>query len=413
MSTAFDNAVTLVRQTADILELDKKYPKADLVHRLVIPDKIIMFRVTLQRDNGNAQSFLCYRVQNSDVLGPYKGGIRFHPQVDLDEVKALALWMTLKTAVVDIPFGGAKGGISVDPTRLSVTELERLTRKYTQRLVNEIGPHVDIPAPDMGTGPREMAWVYDEFRKHSDVARGVVTGKPIEIGGSLGRKEATGRGVVYCMQEAMRDMKMKSGTVAVQGFGNVGMHAALDLETLGVKVVGISDMYGDLYNPHGIPVSKLIEYRDSHGGSIVGFPDAKKIDSVLTCDCDVLMPCAIENVITKANADKVQAKLIIEGANGPTTPEADEILKKKGVIIVPDILANAGGVIVSYFEWVQNREGFYWEESEVNEKLKTRLIKAYKRVEDMSKKLKITLRQAAYCLALDKFARGSIARGIQ
>jgi len=412
MSTVFENAVRLVQETSLILDVDGRYPGKQLVERFIVPDKVIMFRATLQKDDGTMECFLCYRVQHCDMLGPYKGGIRFHPQVDLDEVKALALWMTLKTALVEIPFGGAKGGISVDPASLSVSELERLVRKYTHRLVNDISPNIDIPAPDMGTSSREMAWIYDEYRKHREVARAVVTGKPVEIGGSLGRKEATGRGVVCAMMEAVNDLHLKDFTVSVQGFGNVGSHAALDCEARGIKVVAIGDVAGNLYSAKGINVSALVKYREQTGG-IKGFPGAEAVADVITCPCDVLLPCAIENAIRVDNAERIQAKLIVEGANGPTTPEADAILKRKGILVVPDILANAGGVIVSYFEWVQNREGFYWEEEEVNQRLFLRLQKAYRRVREFAAEKKVTQRQAAYCLALDKVFRATVARGVQ
>lgn len=412
MATVFENAISLVRDVADMLGLEKKYPGLQLVERMAIPDKTIMFRGTLQKDDGSMQVYLCYRVQHNDILGPYKGGIRFHPKVDLEEVKALALWMTLKTSLVDIPFGGAKGGIAVDPRTLSLTELERLVRKYTFRLVNDIGPNIDIPAPDMGTGAREMAWIYDEFRKHRDVARAVVTGKPIEIGGSLGRKEATGRGVVCAMLAATAQLGMKNYKVALQGFGNVGSHAALDLAGRGIKVVAVGDVTGSIHNPKGLDIQALVAHRDKTGG-VRGFHGGKEAADVITIDCDVLLPCAIENAITGDNAGDVKARLVVEGANGPTTLEADRILARKKVLVVPDILANAGGVIVSYFEWVQNREGFYWEEEEVNNRLFRRLHKSYTRVAETALQKKITMRQAAYCLAIDKIIRGTIARGVQ
>ncbi len=412
MATVFENAIGLIREVSDMLELDKRYPGQRLVERLTVPDKIVMFRSTLQKDDGSMAVYHCYRVQHCDVLGPYKGGIRFHPDVDLEEVKALALWMTLKTALVNIPFGGAKGGFSVNPSALSRTELERLVRKYTSRLVGDIGPSTDIPAPDVGTSAREMAWIYDEYRKYHDVARAVVTGKPIEIGGSLGRKEATGRGVVCTMLAATKQLGMKNVTVAVQGFGNVGSHAALDLAQRGIKVVAVSDVTGSIHNPKGLDVSALVKHCAKTGG-IRGFKGAKAIDDVLTVPCDVLLPCALENVITAKNAAKIKARLIVEGANGPTTPEADRILDKRGVFVVPDILANAGGVIVSYFEWVQNREGFYWEEEDVNQRLFRKLEKAYALVAAMAKERKVTMRQAAYCIALEKITRGMTARGVQ
>jgi len=385
----------------------------EIIERIRIPDKVIMFRATVQLDSGPLKVFNCYRIQHSDVLGPYKGGIRFHPEVDLDEVKALALWMSLKTALVDIPYGGAKGGITVDPKTLALTELERLVRKYTSRLVNDIGPNIDIPAPDMGTSAREMAWIYDEYRKYRDVARGVVTGKPIALGGSLGRKEATGRGVVCAMLEAINELGLKNYSVAVQGFGNVGSHAALDLHQRGIKVVAVSDVAASVHNPQGLDIPAMIRHRDATGG-IAGFAGGKELkDDIVGYPCDIFLPCAKENMITAENAGQLKARLVVEGANGPTTPEADKILEERKVLVVPDILANAGGVIVSYFEWVQNREGFYWDEEEVNSRLFNRLRKAYSRTREMSVQKKVTMRQAAYCIALEKIARSMIDRGVQ
>ena len=412
MGTVFENAISLVQQTADRLTLEKRYPGMQIIERMKIPDKIIMFRATVQLDTGPLKVFNCYRIQHSDVLGPYKGGIRFHPEVDLDEVKALALWMSLKTALVDIPYGGAKGGITVDPKTLSTTELERLVRKYTFRLVNDIGPNIDIPAPDMGTSAREMAWIFDEYRKHRDSAYGVVTGKPIALGGSLGRKEATGRGVVCAMLEAVKELGLSNYTVSVQGFGNVGSHAALDCHARGIKVVAVSDVTGSVHNPDGLDIPALIKHRDRTGG-IAGFAGGQALAEIVVYPCDVFLPCAKENTLTAENSGSIKARLIVEGANGPTTPEADRILDAMKVLVVPDILANAGGVIVSYFEWVQNREGFYWEEEEVNNRLFTRLRKAYARVRDMANQKKISLRQAAYGLALDKIVRAMIDRGAQ
>ncbi len=412
MLSAFDNAMTLVERTAVHLGLSEKYPKQRIVERLRIPNKIIMFSSPLQKDNGEIEVYSSFRVQHSDILGPYKGGTRFNKNVDLDEVKALALWMTLKTALVNIPFGGAKGGIAVDPSKLSVTELERLVRKYTSKLVTDIGPSVDIPAPDMGTGAREMAWIYDEYRKHREVAKGVVTGKPVEIGGSLGRLAATGKGVVCTMLEAVREMGLENYTVAVQGFGNVGFHAALDLWKRGVAIVAVGDVTGNIYNPDGFNIEELMAYCKKTGG-VKDFPGSSPLKSIISCDCDVLLPCAMENVIRGRNARHIKAKLIVEGANGPTTPNADSILEERGVKIVPDILANAGGVIVSYYEWVQNREGFYWKEEEVEERLFTLLRKTYSRVSEYSIENKVSLRAAAYALALGKIAKAMAARGVQ
>ncbi|MDD5484191.1 MAG: Glu/Leu/Phe/Val dehydrogenase [Kiritimatiellae bacterium] len=409
----FESAIGLVEKTAEIMNFNKRFHGMEIIERIRVPDKIIMFRATVQLDSGPMKVFHCYRIQHSDVLGPYKGGIRFHPEVDLDEVKALALWMTLKTALVDIPYGGAKGGITVDPKSLSVTELERLVRKYTSRLVNDIGPNIDIPAPDMGTSAREMAWIYDEYRKYRDVARGVVTGKPIALGGSLGRREATGRGVVCAMLEAVNNLGLKNYTAAVQGFGNVGSHAALDLYQRGIKVTAVEDVTGSACNPDGLDIPAMIRHRDSTGG-ISGFSGGRALnESIVGYSCDVFLPCAKENMITAENAPKIKARLIVEGANGPTTPGADKILEERGVLVVPDILANAGGVIVSYFEWVQNREGFYWEEEEVNHRLFSRMRKAYARTKEFSARKKMTMRQAAYCLALEKIVHSMVDRGVQ
>jgi len=412
MNSVFDSAMNLVERIAGLLDIAGRYPGSQFVERMRYPDKTVMFRATLQRDSGETQVLVGYRVQHSDALGPYKGGIRLSPLVDIEEVKALALWMTMKTALVGLPFGGAKGGIAVDPKRLSVMELERLVRKYTYRLLNDIGPNLDIPAPDMGTSAREMAWVYDEYRKHYGAAPGVVTGKPIELGGSQGRTAATGRGVVSVMRHAVRDLGLQDYSVAIQGFGNVGRHAALDLHAQGVRVVALSDITGGVYRKDGLAVKAVCEHVDRTGG-IVGFEGGAPLEDCLTCPCDVLLPCAIESVITAENAPRVQARLIVEGANGPTTPEADEALNARGVTVIPDILANAGGVIVSYFEWVQNLDGLYWEASEVDRKLCAKLEDAYRRTETLAKLKGWTFRDAAYALALDKVASASLARGVQ
>jgi glutamate dehydrogenase (NAD(P)+) len=412
MNSVFDSAMNLVERIAGLLDIAGRYPGSQFVERMRYPDKTVMFRATLQRDSGETQVLVGYRVQHSDALGPYKGGIRLSPLVDIEEVKALALWMTMKTALVGLPFGGAKGGIAVDPKRLSVMELERLVRKYTYRLLNDIGPNLDIPAPDMGTSAREMAWIYDEYRKHYGAAPGVVTGKPIELGGSQGRTAATGRGVVSVMRHAVRDLGLQDYSVAIQGFGNVGRHAALDLHAQGVRVVALSDITGGVYCKDGLAVKAVCEHVDRTGG-IVGFEGGAPLEDCLTCPCDVLLPCAIESVITAENAPRVQARLIVEGANGPTTPEADEALNARGVTVIPDILANAGGVIVSYFEWVQNLDGLYWEASEVDRKLCAKLEDAYRRTETLAKLKGWTFRDAAYALALDKVASASLARGVQ
>jgi len=412
MANVYTNAKKLIKIATSELNLSKTLSKKSLLDRLKMPDKTIIFRSTLQKDNGEMEVYECYRVQYCDSLGPYKGGIRLHPDVNLDEVKALALWMTLKTSLLDVPYGGAKGGIPVDPKSLSKTELERLVRKYTFTLGSNIGPNVDIPAPDMGSSSREMAWIYDEYRKHHGAARAVVTGKPIELGGSLGRKEATGRGVICCMLQGAKDMQLKDYSVAIQGFGNVASYAAIELANQNIKVVAVSDTTGNIYNKDGINILKLIEHKGRNGG-VKGFDNAKPIQDIITCDCDVLLPCAKENAITQDNANGIKAKLIVEGANGPTTPEADEILARNGTTIIPDILANAGGVVVSYYEWVQNREGFYWEEDKITSRLYKRLTGAYRKTATLSEEKKISLRQAAYCIALKKIAIAMTARGVQ
>lgn len=412
MTNPFDDVKKLVTETGGFLKLEEKYPGQNIVSRFLVPDKTILFRVSIKRDNGMVDFYNAYRVQHSDMLGCYKGGIRFHPKVDLDEVKALATWMTLKTALVDIPFGGAKGGINVDPSSLSPSECERLVRKYTHRLISDIGPFIDIPAPDVGTSSREMAWIYDEYRKHNPNARASVTGKPIEIGGSAGRKEATGNGVFFTMMQAVEDMKLKNPKVAVQGFGNVGSHAALACAKNNIPVVAVSDVKGGIYNPAGIDVPELVRHV-SATGTVSGFPGGKELKDLIGCECDVLLPCALEGVINESNAAKIKAKLIVEGANGPTTLSADAILKERNITVVPDILANSGGVIVSYYEWVQNREGFYWDEKDVNERLSKKIISAYMKVRKYAGENKLTYRKAAYCIALEKVAVAMTMRGTQ
>ncbi len=408
----FDDVTRLVEQTGRTLDIEAQYPGQNIVKRFLQPDKIILFRASLKRDDGSIEGYTCYRVQHSDILGPYKGGIRFHPRVDLDEVKALAAWMSLKTALVGIPYGGAKGGISVDPRELSASELERLVRKYAHRLVDDIGPLIDIPAPDVGTGAGEMAWLYDEYRKHRSDALAVVTGKPLELGGSLGRAEATGNGVVFAMVEALRDLGLERPRVAIQGFGKVGGWAAVGCRERELPVVAASDVTGAVQNPDGLDIAALLEHVREAGG-VAGFPGGEPLADLLTCDAEVLLPCALEGVITRENAADIRARLIVEGANGPTTLEADAILEERGVTVVPDILANAGGVVVSYYEWVQNREGFYWEEEEVNRKLLERITGAYATVRDFAAGRSMTLRQAAYCIALDRIARAMDLRGVQ
>ena len=412
MTTPLDDVRQLVTQTGDLLKIDDLYPRENIIQRFLVPDKIIQFRASLKRDNGSIGSYNCYRVQHSDALGCYKGGIRFHPCVDLAEVQALAIWMTLKTALVGIPFGGAKGGVSVSARDLSVNELERLVRKYTHRLINDIGPSSDIPAPDIGTSEREMAWIYDEYRKHREVARGCVTGKPVELGGSLGRRAATGVGVVFAMMEAVGDLGLTAPTVAIQGFGKVGSHAAIACRENGIPVVAVSDAMSAIRKPGGLDIEALVDHMTTNR-SVTSFPDAEPLDDLITCECDILLPCAMESVINKRNASAIRAKLIAEGANGPTMLEADRVLEDKGILVVPDILANAGGVIVSYYEWVQNREGFYWTEDEVTARLRQKITDAFARVRERANEIGVSMRSAAYCLALEKIAMAVHLRGTQ
>jgi glutamate dehydrogenase (NAD(P)+) len=370
----------------------------------------------VQMDDKTVRNFTGFRIQHNINRGPAKGGLRFHPDVSLDEVKALAMWMTWKCAVVNIPFGGAKGGVIVDPYALSANELEHLTRRFATEISILVGPDRDIPAPDVGTNAQVMAWFMDTLSMHRGYSvTASVTGKPVEVGGSLGRAEATGRGVMICTVAALETMGMKpfNQRVVVQGFGNVGSVSARLLEEAGCQVVAVSEDYGGIYNPLGLSVKKLFEYR-AREGTLKGFPGAELIpnDDLLKLDCDVLVPAALENQITSQNAHDVKAKLIVEGANGPTTPEADEILRKRGVILVPDILANAGGVTVSYFEWVQDLQSFFWSEHEINARLETIMTRSFKEVLAIRNEKKVDMRMAAYLLAVNRVAVATADRGI-
>ncbi len=367
-------------------------------------------------DNGKVQVFEGYRTVHSTVLGPSKGGIRYAMDVNDDEVRALSAWMTFKCAAANLPYGGGKGGIKCDPRKLSVGELERLTRAYTSALVDVFGVNKDIPAPDMGTGGREMAWLLDQYQRLTgEDVPGVVTGKPVGLGGSLGRDAATGRGVMVSTLSALAKMGLKPEqvTAAVQGFGNVGSHAARLLASKGVKIVAISDHTAAFYNEKGIDVKAALDFVKTNNGVLKGFKGGAEItnEELLTSKADVLVPAAIQNVITESIASRIQAKLIVEGANGPTTAEADAILQEKGIEVVPDILANAGGVTVSYFEWVQNRQGHYWSEEEVNEKHDKSMTLAFEGVWNNAKEYKTTLRIGAYISALKRIDQGIKSRG--
>ncbi len=384
---------------------------------LSAPDRIAIVSLPLTMDDGSIQVFEGYRVIHSNILGPSKGGLRYDMHVDLDEVKALAAWMTWKCAVVDIPYGGAKGGIKCNPREMSAAELDRLTRAFTRGMVDIFGPDKDIPAPDMGTSAREMAWLMDEYSKATGKTQhAVVTGKPLVLGGSLGRTEATGRGVMISTLNAMRKMNLRPSdvTIAVQGFGNVGSWAAKLLFEQGATVCAISDISGGYWNADGINIEQAIEYRDNNKGTLEGYTGAEKItnDELLTAKVDVLVPAALQDVITEENAHLIQAKLIVEGANGPMSAGADSIIQDKGILVVPDILANAGGVTVSYFEWVQNRLGYKWTLDMVNDRCETIMTTAFDKVYDMYRKNDgISMRIAAYMVAIEKVSETIKYRG--
>ena len=383
---------------------------------LTNPKRQIIVSCPIQMDNGEIEVFTGYRVQYNITLGPAKGGIRYHPDVTLDEVTALAAWMTWKCAVAHVPFGGGKGGVVCDPTRMSRRELEALTRRYVAEIVDAIGPEKDVPAPDVNTNDQVMAWVMDTYSMHvGHTSTAVVTGKPIEMGGSLGRREATGRGVMIVTRESAKHLGLdiNGATVAVQGFGNVGSVSADLLAKIGARIVAVTDWKGGVCNPQGLDVPGMIEFAKQNK-TIDGFPGGEPIENeqLFSLDVDVLVPAALENQITEDNAGNIRAKIIAEGANGPTTPEAHKMLHERGVFVIPDILANAGGVTTSYFEWVQDRHGYFWEESEVNKRLEAKMVEAFHDVLDTSIKYKIDLRTAAYVVAINRVATVTRMRGM-
>jgi glutamate dehydrogenase (NAD(P)+) len=380
------------------------------------PKRELIVNFPVRMDNGDVEMFTGYRVQHNINRGPAKGGIRFSPEVSLDEVRALAMWMTWKCAVVAIPFGGAKGGVLCDPHKLSRAELERLARRYATEISILIGPNSDIPAPDMNTNPQIMAWMMDTFSMHQGYSvPAVITGKPLAIGGSEGRLEATARGILFVTREAMIDLDMdpEESSVVIQGFGNVGGISARLLYELGCKIVALSDISGGVYNPDGIDVHQAMHYSREHG-ALRGLPNTHAVTNaeLLTLPCDVLVPAALENQITEKNATRIQARLIVEAANGPTTPEADHILNDRGVTIVPDILANAGGVTVSYFEWVQDLQRFFWAEHEINDRLESIMTRAYRAVRNKAQQQETNLRMGAYLLAVTRVAEATEIRGV-
>ncbi len=388
----------------------------EMYHILKVPRKQVIVGLPVTMDSGEIRTFEGYRVVHSTILGPSKGGIRFDPGVNLDEVRALAAWMTWKCAVVDIPYGGAKGGVACNPRQMSAGEIERLVRAYTTAMLDVFGPDLDIPAPDMGTGQREMAWLMDEYSKAKGMTvQAVVTGKPIVLGGSLGRTEATGRGVTVSALAGMDKMRLNpyKSTAAVQGFGNVGANAASLLCERGVKIQAISDLSGAYYNEGGIDIDAAMAYRDHNNGQLEGYGGAEPItgDELLSLPVDVLVPAATEDVITMRNAGSIQAKMIVEGANGPTSARADDIINDKGIMVVPDILANAGGVTVSYFEWVQNRIGYKWTLERINRRSDRIMKDAFNKVYKTSQEYGVSLRIAAYIVAIDKVASTYKFRG--
>jgi glutamate dehydrogenase (NAD(P)+) len=398
-------------QAAALLELDPC-----MLRIIKQPRRSVIMKLPIHMDSGRFEVFTAYRVQHNIVRGPAKGGLRFHPNVTLEEVQALAAWMTWKCAVVNIPYGGGKGGICVDPNKLSKSELERLTRRYTADLMDVIGPESDIPAPDVNTGPNIMAWMMDTYSMHARrTVTASVTGKPLSLGGSQGRTDATGRGVVLTVLEACKHLGIdpKGARVAVQGAGNVGFTAARLLHELGARIVAISDVTGGIQNARGIHMEKLGTWL-AEKRFVEGFPGTRPMtqEQLLTCRCDILIPAALEHQITAPIARKVQAKIIAEGANGPTVPQADEILAKRKRFVIPDILCNAGGVTVSYFEWVQNRMGYYWTEDDVNRRLELIMVQSFTDVLQMAEEYKTTMRIAAFMLAIRRVTEVIMLRGV-
>lgn len=385
--------------------------------RLKVPKRSLTVAVPIHRDDGSTQVFQGYRVQHHLSLGPTKGGMRFHPDVELGEVAALAMWMSWKCALTNLPYGGAKGGVNCDPRKLSITELERVTRRFTQEIISFIGPQVDIPAPDMGTNEQTMAWMMDTYSVHMGYSvPGVVTGKPVLLGGSVGRREATGRGVGYLANRAMDVLGLESSkaTAVVQGFGNVGSVAAFSLARFGVKIIAVSDAFGGVYNQGGLDLIALDKYVTANR-SIAGFPGGDSIsnEQLLELQCDILVPAAMERQITGANAAKIKCRILAEGANGPTTPEADKIIdQREEIFVIPDILCNSGGVVVSYFEWVQDLQSFFWNESEVVDKLFRILENAFTQTLTLSRKNKVSMRTAALILGIQRVHQAKKMRGL-
>jgi glutamate dehydrogenase (NAD(P)+) len=407
----WEMARSQLRQTASQIGMEDS-----MLNVLLECKKAVAVSVPTRMDDGSVRVFEGFRCTHNVARGPSKGGIRYHHEVTLEETKALAMWMTWKCALMGLPFGGAKGGVVVNPKELSVLELERMTRRYTTEIINFIGPEADIPAPDVGTSPREMAWIFDTYSMNKGYSvLGVVTGKPLEVGGSVGRVEATARGAAFCVREALRkqDLSIEGRRVAVQGFGNVGSNLALILAGQGATIVALSDSRGGVHNADGIDVQAALAHKQDTG-SLEGLAGAEAItnDELLLVDCDVLAPCALEQVITGENADQIKASIVCEGANGPVTLDADVILDDRGVLVLPDVLANAGGVVVSYFEWVQGLQEYFWKESEVNAKLNDIITRAFAETWRAHEERSLPMRQAAYALAVGRVAEATTTRGL-
>lgn len=408
----FSVALKQLDEASKIIGIDKGMHDV-----LAQPKRILIVSIPTRMDNDEIHVFTGFRSQHNDARGPFKGGIRYHPQVSIDEVKALSMWMTWKCAIANIPYGGGKGGIICNPKQMSTGELERMTRRYAYAIADIIGPHTDIPAPDVYTGGKEMSWIMDTYSalKGNFVQPEVITGKPLAIGGSLGRNEATGRGLSFTVREAAKKLgiNLRAATVAVQGFGNAGQFAAQLLEEMGAKVVAVSDSQGGISNKNGISIGSVRAHKEKTG-SVVGFPGSNSIsnEEILETDCTILVPAALENQITKNNAANVSAKLVAEAANGPTTPEADEILHKNKIMVIPDVLANSGGVTVSYFEWLQNLRREYWSEEQVNSMLDKKMTEAFSDVYDTHDKYQVNMRNASIALAVGRVTEAIKTRGL-
>ncbi len=407
----FALAQAQLRRVGETFDVDP-----NLIQILSQCKKAVEVSIPVQMDDGSVFAFQGYRVVHNTTRGPAKGGIRYHPAVTQDEVKALAMWMTWKCALMGLPFGGAKGGVICDPKLLSMGEKERLTRRYTSEIINEIGPEKDIPAPDVGTDAQVMAWIFDTYSMNvGHSVLGVVTGKPLSVGGSVGRDGATARGSLYCIRTALQKQgsRLHDTRIAIQGFGNVGSNLARLLSDEGVRVIAVSDSRGGVHNPYGLDVPAAIAYKVEHG-VLEGFPGADAItnEELIEIDCDVLTPCALEQIITAENAPRVRAKMICEGANGPTTPEADEILEDRGILVLPDVLANAGGVVVSYFEWVQGLQEYFWKEYEVHAKLNDIVVRAFEETWSTRERYATSMRMAAYGIAVQRVAEATTIRGL-